>query len=217
MPQPTKTPQETSDEIAQSFFGVEPDPAIRKTAALHLLVEAAACAILVPLLFLINFREVGDLGWGMTVFFVAYCLLAAVGLYFGARPEYHTAVRLRGDWIDRVGAFWLVSCAFGPFFGWVLTSIVPVTASSWRWLYGARFFLGAGLPVLTALPGLRYVRGKAARVALPILVAVTMLATWSVMNVSRDLIAGLVIQPVMSTGQVELMLRYTGQSLGLVR
>lgn len=217
MPQPAKSPQETSDEIARTFFGVDPDPAARKAAALHLLIEAAASAVLVPLLFFINFGEVGDLGWGMTIFFVAYCILAAVGLYFGVRPEYHTTVRLRGDWIDWVGAFWLVSCAFGPFFGWVLTSIIPITVASWRWVYGLRFFLGAGLPILTALPGLRYVRGKAARVALPVLILVTMLATWSVMNVSRDLLAGPVIQHVKSTGQVEMVLRYTGQSLGLVR
>lgn len=217
MPQQMKTPRETSDEVARTFFGVEPDPAARKIAALQLLIEAAAAAVLVPVLFYMNFGEVGDLGWGMTVFCVAYCILAAVGLYFGARPEYHTTVQLRGGWADRVGAFWLVSCAFGPFFGWVLTSVFPITVASWRWLYGLRFFLSAGLPLLTALPLLRYVRGKAARVALPLLVLVTMLATWSVMNVSRDLLAGPVIRHVQSTGQVEMVLRYTGQTLGLVR
>jgi hypothetical protein len=212
-----KTPQEISDNIARSFFGVEPDPAARKTAAIHLLIEAAVCAVLVPALFYLNFGEVGDLGWGMTVFCVAYCILAAVGLYFGVRPEYHTTVQLRGGWADRVGAFWLVSCAFGPFFGWVLTSIVPLTVTSWRWVYGVRFFLAAGLPIITALPILRYVRGKAARVALPLLLGVTMLAIWSVVNVGRDLLNGPVMQQVHSSGQIEMVLKFTAQSLGVIR
>jgi hypothetical protein len=116
-----------------------------------------------------------------------------------------------------VGAFWLVSCAFGPFFGWVLTSIAPLTATSWRWVYGLRFFLAAGLPIITALPILRYVRGKAARVALPLLLGVTMLAIWSVVNVGRDLLNGPVVQQVRSTGQLEMVLKFTAQSLGVIR
>lgn len=132
MPPQEKTPQETSDEIARTIFGVEADPASRKAAIRQLLVAATGCALLVSLLFHMNFGEVGGLGWGMTVFLVVYCLLAALGLYFRAKPEYHTSVPLRGGWADRVGAFWLVSCVFGPFFGWLLTSVVPLTMASWR-------------------------------------------------------------------------------------
>jgi len=212
-----ETPQETSDNVARTFFGVDADPASRKAAIKQLLVAAASCIVLIPLLFYMNFGEVGDLGWGLTVFFVVYCLLSTLGLYFRARPEYHTTVPLRGGWADRVGAFWLVSCAFGPFFGWVLTSVFPITLASWRWLYGLRLFLAAGLPLITALPLMRYVRGKAARVALPLLVGITMLATWSVMNVSRDLLAGPVVHQIQSTGQLEMFLKYTAQSLGAVR
>jgi hypothetical protein len=212
-----KTPEETSNLIAEKFFGVGPDPAERKPVVIRLMVSALVCAVLVPGLFYLRFGEVGDLGWGMTIFFVVYCLLAAVGLYFGPRREFHTPVPLRGDWVDGLGAFWLVSCVFGPFFGWVLTSIAPITQASWRWVYGLRFILGAGLPLLTALPLLRYVRGKSAWIALPILVGVTMLATWSVTNVGRDLLAGPLARQIQSSGQVELILRYTAQSLGIAR
>jgi hypothetical protein len=129
---------------------------------------------------------------------VVYCLLSATGLYFLPRTEYHTPVALRGDWVDRLGAFWLVSCAFGPFFGWALTSTLPLTMTSWRWIYGLRVLLAAGLPLITALPLTRYLRGKAVLVALPIMLIVTMLPIWSTVNVSRDLWEGPVVQQVQS-------------------
>jgi hypothetical protein len=213
-PPDEKTPEEgLSDDISQTFFGVGPDPAERRGTIRRLLVSAVICAGLVPILYDLKFGVVDGLGWGITVFFVVYCLLAAVGLYFGPRREFHTPVRLKGDWIDRVGAFWLVACVFGPFFGYVLTAVFPITVVSWRWAYGLRFFLGAGLPVLTALPMVRYLRGKAVWVALPILLGVTMLAIWSVVNVGRDLWAGPVIQQAQPGGPVELLLRFTGRRL----
>jgi len=47
-----------------------------------------------------------------------------------------------GQVADRIGAFWLVACAFGPFIGWLIT-LFGVTESSWRWQYLAR---GRSLP-----------------------------------------------------------------------
>lgn len=209
-----QTPQEIADRVAKTFFGVGPDTLSRQRAIRQLLLGAVACAVLIPLVFYVRFGEVGPLGWGTTVFFVVYCLLAAIGLYFRPRTEYHTPVPLRGDWADRVGAFWLVSCAFGPFLGWIITSAFPITAASWRWLYGLRVILAAGLPILTALPLTRYVRGKATWVALPLLVGVTLLPIWSVVRVSQDLWEGPIVQQVQSTGQSELYLKHTDQSLG---
>jgi hypothetical protein len=158
-----------------------------------------------------------DLAGGLRFFFVVYCLLAAIGLYFLPQREYHTPVRLWGDWADRLGAFWLMACVFGPFLGWVVTSIFPLTPSSWRWVYWLRMFLAAVLPLITAIPLVRYLRGKATLIALPILVGITLLAVWSTVNVARDLLHGPILQQVQSTGQMELYLRYTAQSLGLVR
>jgi hypothetical protein len=122
---------------------------------------------------------------------------------------------LRGDWLDRIGAFWLVSCAFGPLFSWFLASIVPLTPASWRWVYGARLILAAGLPLLTALPLTRYIRGKGGWIALLLLVGVTLLPVWSVVSVSRDLWQGPLVHQVPSQGGFELYLQYTRQSLGI--
>jgi hypothetical protein len=205
--------KETADRMAKFFFGVGTDDASQKTAIRQLLLGAIICAASIPLLFYLRFGEVGGIGWGTTIFFVFYCLLAATGLYFRSKPEYHTPVPLRGDWLDHIGAFWLVCCVFGPLLGWIFTSAFPLTATSWRILYGLRVFLAAALPLLTALPLIRYLRGKTTLIALPILVVITMLPIWSVVNVSRDLWEGPVARQVQGTDVPELYLQHTDQSL----
>ncbi len=216
-PEPNReSPDETARKVARIFFGVDGDDVSRGKVIRRLLLSAILSAVLVPLFFYLRFGEVGPLGWGTTIFFVVYCLLAAIGLYFLPRPEYHTPVALRGDWVDRLGSLWLVSCAFGPFFGWILTSAVPLTVVSWRWVYGLRVLLAAGLPLITALPLTRYLRGKAVMVALPILLIVTLLPIWSAVNVSRDLWEGPVVKQVQMVNNPtetvrELYLPHTNQ------
>lgn len=210
------SPSKTARRIARNFFGVGDDSVSRREAIRRMLAAALLSAVLVPLLFYLRFGVVGPLGWGMTVFFVVYCLLAAIGLYFLPRPDYHSPVPLRGDWVDRLGAFWLVSCAFGPFFGWILTSALPLTVTSWHWLYGLRVLLAAGLPLITALPLTRYLRGKSILVALPILLVVTSLPIWSAVDVSLDLWEGPTTRQVQSVDNpnitvVELYLPHTEQ------
>ena len=181
------SPDEVADQVAKTYFGVT-DEFSRRRVIRRCLLGAAEAAVLTPCLFYLGFREVGPLGWGTTVFFVVYLLLTAIGLYFRPRTEYHSPVPLRGDWRDRVGAFWLVGCVFGPFFGWVVTSgAFPITQSSWQWMYGLRVLLAAVVPLMLALPLTRYVREKSALVALPLLVGVTLLPVSSAMNVSLDL------------------------------
>lgn len=208
------TPLEVADQVAKTYFGVT-DEFSRRRVIRRCLLGAAEAAVLTPCLFYLGFREVGPLGWGTTVFFVVYLLLTAFGLYFRPRTEYHSPVPLRGDWRDRVGAFWLVGCVFGPFFGWVVTSgAFPITQSSWQWMYGLRVLLAAVVPLMLALPLTRYVRGKSAWVALPLLVGVTLLPVSSAMNVSLDLWEGPIVRQERPTGQSELFLKHTGRSLG---
>jgi len=206
-------PEETAEKIARGFFGVKPDPASRRGAVLEFLAGALASLVLVPFLFWLFFGQVDGFVWGLTIFFAVYCLLAAVGIFFLPRREFHTKVLLHGNLADRIGAFWLVSCAFGPLLGWMITSALPITLVSWRWLYGTRALLAAGLPLLTALPQVRYLRGKAVAVALPLLVAITLLPVVSTVNVSRDLWQGPVARQVQN-GQMQLYLEYTDQALG---
>ena len=209
-----ETPQETAGMVARTFFGVTDEPS-RRRAIRQCLTSVVWFTLLIPSMFYLRFRKIGPLGWGTTVFFDVYCLLSAIGLYFQPRTEYHSPVRARGDWLDRVGAFWLVGCAFGPFLGWIVTTgTVPITPASWRWLYGLRVCLAAGVPLALALPLTRYVRGRATWVALPLLVGVTLLPVSSAMNVSLDLWEGPVMQQVQLTGRTELYLRHTERSLG---
>ncbi|MCW5849737.1 MAG: hypothetical protein KIT87_06615 [Anaerolineae bacterium] len=212
---PGKTPQETSADMGRIFSGVT-DDASRRRAIREWLAAIPQLTVLIPFIFYLRFGEIGPLGWGLTVFFDVYCLLWAIGLYFQPRTEYHTPVRLRGDWADRIGAFWLVGCAFGPLFGWVLTEALPITAHSWQWVYGLRVVLAAGVPVLLALPLLRYVRGKAATVALPLLLVITLLPVSTAMQVGQDLWEGPSVRQVGSTGGAELYLKHTERSLGSV-
>ncbi len=74
--------------------------------------------------------------------------------------------------------------------------------------------LAAGLPIVTAVPLIRYVRGKAAWVALPLLVVVTMLPVWTVVGVSQDLWEGPIMRQVEPGEQTQLYLAHTRQSLG---
>jgi hypothetical protein len=209
---PDPSPQKTADQVAKTFFGVTSETT-RQTAIRQMLIGAVECAVLIPALFYLRFDEISGLGWGTTIFFVGYCLLSAIGLYYRPRIEYHTQVRLRGDWADKIGAFWLISCVFGPFLGWLITSAFPITGESWRWLYALRVILAVVLPLLTALPLTRYLRGRATWVALPILVVITLLPIWSAVNVSRDLWEGPVRRQVQATDQQEWYLPYTEQSL----
>jgi hypothetical protein len=183
-------PEEVSANIAEKFFGVT-DEASRRVVIRRSLTSILWVTALVPLAFYLRFRTIGPLGWGTTVFLDMYCLLTAVGLYFQPRREFHSPVRLTGNWLDLVGAFWLVACVFGPFLGWIFTTgSIPITVNSWRWLYGLRVFFAAGLPIITALPLTRYIRGKSTWVALPLLMIVTLIPVSTAMRVSQDLWEG---------------------------
>lgn len=185
----------------------------RRQTIRQLMIGTLICGLLVPLLFYLQFGEVGDLGWGATIFLVLCTLLSALGLYFQPRRQFHTDVPLQGDWLDRIGALWLVSCAFGPLLGWVITAFLPITEASWQWLYGLRAFFAAGLPIITALPLTRYVRGPSSWVALPILIGITAIAILSAVNVCRDLWEGPSVPQIQPNGRSEIYLRHTDKRL----
>jgi hypothetical protein len=190
------------EQLVRQFFSPQTDPESLKRSVRRWLMGAFWCAILVPVAFYLRFGEIPPLGWGTTVFFIAYCLLSAVGLHFFRRTEYHTPVEWRDDWLDRIGAFWLMACAFGPLFGWFLAAAFTLTTSNWRWLYGGRLALSIGLPLLTGMPLLRYVRGRGAPVMLTLLLSVTALPVWSAVATLRDYVSGPVNSVLPYTGRV---------------
>jgi hypothetical protein len=194
---PPEEPDQTAEKVAQSYFGIGNDAQAIARGVRRSLIGAVVAAFITPVIFLLRFGEVTALGWGLTVFLIAYCLLSAIGLYFLRRREYHTSVPLKGDWMDRIGAFWLMACAFGPLLGWFITdTIFPVTSAGWRWQYGLKAFLCIWLPVITALPLTRYARGKSALVAIPLLIGITLLPILVGLNPGLDVLAGPVIQRV---------------------
>jgi hypothetical protein len=146
-------------------------------------------AALTPLLFYLKFGSVGWFAIGFTVFLVVLCWLFALGLFFQTRTEYHTNVPMERSLADRIGAFWLVACAFGPFFGWIVTAIPP-TEASWKWQYLGRAFLAVILPVITAVPLVPYARGKSALIAIPLVLIITALPIVSCLWVLADLNGG---------------------------
>ena len=209
-----------ANKVVRSFFKQETDPASVRRNVRQWLIGSVCALLLVPIIFYLRTGEVGPLGWGLTIFFVAYCLVAAVGLHFLVRPEYHTPITYRNDWIDRVGAFWLVACVFGPLFGWALTSIVSLTSDNWRWFYWGRVGLCIVLPVLTALSLLRYVRGRGAPVMLALLLGVTALPVWSGWATLQDLRSGPVISSTEKAsaegrGAVDSYLPHTQRALAI--
>lgn len=147
---------------------------------------------MIPLLFYLRFGEINAFALSFTGFVVVLCLLVALGYSIPGRASQTRAdaSAVQAGAFGRVGSFWLVACAFGPFFGWLVTAVPALTEENWRWRYVVRLSLCAGLPVVCALPLFRYARGKYWHVALLLLLSVTALAAWSGLNTLLDLREG---------------------------
>lgn len=169
------------------------------------LMAAVWAAVLIPGLFFLEFGEINAFALSFTGFVVVLCLLVALGFAIPDRPARQAQADAQQEQasaggtraaekvgvLNYVGAFWLLACAFGPFFGWLLTaSAFPLTEGNWWWRYAARAALSVGAPVLTALPLVVYVRGRYWHVALLLLFGLTTLAAWSGLNTLRDLREG---------------------------
>jgi hypothetical protein len=179
-----------SGATAQSDGGAKSDATENRRSVRAFLIGAVQAAFIIPLLFYLHFGEIDAYALSSTAFIVVLCLLVALGYSVPDRPESQTRATLRGGWFNYVGAFWLLACAFGPFFGWLATAAFTLTEENWRRLYVVRALLCVALPVLTALPLFVYVRGKYWHVALLLLLGVTALPVWSSVNALRDLREG---------------------------
>src|SRR5437588_628341 len=188
---PAARARENAAEAARTYFGSENNPESNRRSARAFLMGAAQAAVIIPILFYLQFGVIDSFALSFTGFVVVLCLLVALGYYAPDKPEYQTTAARKSGPLGYVGAFWLVACAFGPFFGWLITAPeFPVTEDNWFWRYAVRAVLSVGLPMLTALPLVVYVRGKFWYVALLLLVCVTSLSVWSGANTLRDLREG---------------------------
>jgi hypothetical protein len=139
----------------------------------------------------IFYIETESIGFTLGAFgiLVGFLLLVAFGFYFTDEPQFHTTVAFKNDWLDKLGAFWLVALCFGPIVGYLISLVQP-TLKSWRWQFSARIFFAAALPVLLSLPLYRYARGKAALIAVPLLIGLTLLPSLTIYWTARDLANG---------------------------
>ena len=174
------------EPISVRYFKVDSHKDDNSHLVRRYLWAAGEAAIVVPVIFYLRFGYINWFAIASTIFLVVLCLLVALGFFFQNRSAFHTNVPLANNIGDRIGAFWLVACTFGPFLGWVAMAL-PLTAGSWLWIYFARAFLAVVLPVITAIPLFRYAQGKAALVAIPLLVVITVLPGLSCWWVIGDL------------------------------
>jgi hypothetical protein len=192
----------------------ERETAVRE--AQQLIGGAVTAVPIVLLAFWLHHGVINGFAWGVAGFLAGICLLAAVGVYFRPRQEYHSPVELRGDWGDKIGAFWLVSCAFGALVSWIFAQSQTISADSWETRYWLWIFLAIGLPLATAVPLFPYLRGPSILVGLPLLLIITFIPIWLASGAAYDLWYGPVERLIPETEQWELYLQYTGRAVGLV-
>jgi ABC-type maltose transport system permease subunit len=165
------------------------DPTDRRLAR-QFVIGAILAWILIPAIFVYRFGAVTDLGWGFTIAASVFCLLVAIALSFRNKRDFHSPVQPRHDRLDQLGGFWLLACTGGPLAGWFLTTAFVLTTANWIWLYTAKVLCCVFLPGVTALPLVRYVRGKSKFIALPILLIVTTLPILTGLAPLQDLWSG---------------------------
>lgn len=185
-PEPNKQQRPKQEQLAR-YFNVDSSKRDNSEIIRSFLIGAPLIAVLMPALFYLHFGVIDWFAIAFTVFLIVLCLLCTVGFYFQTKTVYHTNVSAKGGLGDRIGAFWLVACAFGPFFGWLVTTFLA--ENTWRWQYLGRVLLAVVLPVLTAVPLIRYARGRAALIAAPLLLVITalpMLTCWWVVGDLHD-------------------------------
>lgn len=164
-----------SEKSKPQFFGD-----INTEASLWVLFPKAfvgigLSAVVILLRFWIEFGEISVFAFGFTTFIVVLEILIIIGLRFQNRTERHTTKPLRNDWLDKIGAWWLVACAFGAFFGWTCGNLA-ISFPHWTMIFlTAEIIFTILLPVITMIPNLRYLSRNSAALQVPILVLVTSL------------------------------------------
>jgi hypothetical protein len=153
---------------------------INAEAPLWILLPKMLAAILISaalilLRFWFYFGELSFFACGFVIFTSVLQILIIVGLRFQNRMDFHTTKSVRNNWFDKLGAWWLVACAFGAFFGWICGNLANAFPAFKMVILTAEIFFTIFLPIITMLPNLRYVGAKASVVQIPILFFVTVL------------------------------------------
>ena len=145
-------------------------------------------AVGMPLVFYLKFGRIDGYAIAVTAFFVLLAL--AVELFSGSwTSTVPPSMVARSRW-DALGVVWLLSIPFAPFFTWALTSFFDVNEGSYRGLLGTRALLSVVLPVVCALPLLRYVLRGAIAVMLAVLCVGTAFPVITGLGSAYDVLVG---------------------------
>jgi hypothetical protein len=150
------------------------------------LIPSAAAMILFNnivfiFLFWLRFGVINEFIFGFCLLFTAAQILGIVGARFSRQDDYH-AQKSTGSWTDYIGAWWLLACFLGPAFGWFCEMLADSFSDNWQAFHYAKVFFTIFLPVFTMLPLVRYVKGKAATIQIPMLFLVTLLPVFFGLN-----------------------------------
>lgn len=131
--------------------------------------------ILLLMIFLLGFGELNRFLFGFLIFVSALQIFLIVGLRIPSRTRFHLTHWLSGDFINELGAWWLVSCAFGALFGWICSYLAVSFPDYENIFLSAAVFFTIFLPVLTMLPRLRFLERDTSYKQIPLLFFVTIL------------------------------------------
>lgn len=157
----------------------------------ELLVGMVITPVVVALTFLLEFGEIPLFAWGIGVFLDVVLAAAILDLKFGDKKEYHSQIKAKGDWLDRVGQIWFLSIFLAPLVNWGISQLVHITAGNWFFVYSVQFLLAGCIPTLTSFSMIRYIKAnKHPLVPALIMVVLTMLPVFTVSGKAMDLFKG---------------------------
>lgn len=173
----------------------------------------AAIAAIVPGLFWLRFGA-WRFGFGLAAFLVllviAVQFIPALDWKYG---DGQAALKVKPRVFDRLAVVWLLAIPFAPFFAWVIGSLATVNVRTWRVVLGSQALLCVALPVVCALPLLRYVRGRAAPYSLLILLLGTMFPVSFGWSPAADVVRGPRWESVEVSGSARVHMTVRGRDV----
>ncbi|MDP2312656.1 MAG: hypothetical protein Q8P41_07100 [Pseudomonadota bacterium] len=153
-------------------------------------------AVVIPGLFWMKAGRVD----GFAIGFTALLLLLAAGVHFLPRMDSPLLDRHAADLakqplsphpLDRLVFLWVACIPCSPLILYIIANMTTLTGDNWRTILGSKVLVCVVLPLIGALPLLRYIRGPAALYALLFAVVGTLFPVAFGLPALADLLGGL--------------------------
>lgn len=131
--------------------------------------------ILILFIFWIDFGEIPHFAIGFAIVLAVFQILMVIGIRFRNRTDLHVTKTVKNDWLDKLGAIWLMACAFGALAGWICNQLANGFPDLSLIFQILSILFAIFLPFITMLPNLRYLETKVLYIQIPILFLVTTL------------------------------------------